>query len=248
MAGQQGQQMMMPMGMGMGQQMMMPMAMPGQQGQQMPMMMMVMPNGQPMMQGQPQMMQQCQPQQMQQMQQQPVAWAGQQTCQPAPTSDNGATASAKNETSGAQKKETVKSKLKNGKLGGNANNIDQTKTEQSKIEQSKTPQGKTEQPKIETKLDVKTEEKDVKLRHELMQRQASEVVQRLRQAGARRAGLGDTAAQLRHSTFSALNLEVSSSSRRNNTAVHPLRRQSLAEFQRELKDAQKKKRRRRRMP
>jgi len=219
-------------GMQQGQQMMVPMAMPGQQGQQgMPMMMMVMPNGQPMMQGQPQMMQQCPPQQMQQ---QPVAWAGQQMCQPAPTSDtasNQGSSPKKHDNSGAQKKDATKAKLKNGKLGGTTNTPDQTKVEQPKVEQ----------PKKEPKVETKPEEKDVKLRHELMQRQASEVVQRLRQAGARRAGLGDTAAQLRHSTFSALNLEVSSSSRRNNTAVHPLRRQSLAEFQRELKEAQKKK-------
>lgn len=116
----------------------------------------------------------------------------------------------------------MKAKLKNGKLGGNSNNLDQTKVEQPKVEQPKT--------------EVKSEEKDTKLRHELMQRQASEVVQRLRQAGARRAGLGDTAAQLRHSTFSALNLEVSSSSRRG-AALQPLRRQSLAELQREFKAA-----------
>lgn len=178
-----------------------------------------------------------QPQQMQQ----PVAWAGQQMCQPAPVSDTTKHQSSPNNDTGGQKKETPKAKLRNGKLGGNASGGEQAnKTAQPKIEQPKV-EPKIATPKVEAKVEVKPEEKDVKLRHELMQRQASEVVQRLRQAGARRAGLGDTAAQLRHSTFSALNLEVSSSSRRNNAAMHPLRRQSLAEFQRELKEAQKKK-------
>lgn len=77
----------------------------------------------------------------------------------------------------------------------------------------------------------------VESRRELLQRHASEVVARLRRSGARRNDLA--AAQLRHSTFSALNLEVSGGSRKN-TTLQPLTRQTMAELQSEWAASRKK--------
>lgn len=77
----------------------------------------------------------------------------------------------------------------------------------------------------------------VESRRELLQKHASEVVARLRRSGARRNDLA--AAQLRHSTFSALNLEVSGGSRKN-TTLQPLSRQTIAELQSEWAASRKK--------
>jgi len=77
----------------------------------------------------------------------------------------------------------------------------------------------------------------VETRRELLQKHASEVVARLRRSGARRNDLA--AAQLRHSTFSALNLEVSGGSRKNAT-LQPLSRQTIAELQSEWAASRKK--------
>lgn len=73
-----------------------------------------------------------------------------------------------------------------------------------------------------------TSSKSVSDRRELLTKQASEVVARLRRSGARRSDLAAT--QLRHSTFSALNLEVTGGTRKG---LQPLSRQSIAELQSE---------------
>jgi hypothetical protein len=73
-----------------------------------------------------------------------------------------------------------------------------------------------------------TSSKSASDRRELLTKQASEVVARLRRSGARRSDLAAT--QLRHSTFSALNLEVTGGTRKG---LQPLSRQSIAELQSE---------------
>jgi len=96
-------------------------------------------------------------------------------------------------------------------------------------------------PKVESKVDpVATSLMQEQERKRELQRQAELVVQRLRQSRARRTGLEEAAAQLKHSTFSALNLEVSSGTRRGKIA-QPLSRQSLEELRQNMKDMQRQK-------
>jgi len=210
------------MGQQQGQQMMMmPMPMGHHQGQQMMMMPMAMQGQQMMMmpmamgpQGQPMMATGATQMQL-----------GQQQSQPGLVQDKPVKIAAK---SGVHAKEPKQgSKLKNASLSG------------AGIGSALTPRPET--AKVESKVEPNVESKEAELqeRKRELHRQASEVVQRLRENRARRAGLEESAAQLKHSTFSALNLEVSSATQRGK--VQPLMRQNLEVLRQDLKDMQMRK-------
>jgi len=209
MQGMNGQQpMMMPMqmqGMNGQQPMMMPMqnmqAMQPGGGQPMMMMMMVPQNGQMMMQ--PMMMMQPAAQQQQQQQQQPQVSEAPDS---APAGPPGAFAPSS--TSSKPPKMCVRDK-------------DENKTAQDSKSAALTAGA------LAGSADT-TNTKSASDRRELLTKQASEVVARLRRSGARRSDLAAT--QLRHSTFSALNLEVTGGTRKG---LQPLSRQSIAELQSE---------------
>merc|ERR1712063_242584 len=143
---------------------------------------------------------------------------GQQQSQPGLVQDKPVKIAAK---SGVHAKEPKQgTKLKNASLSGAGKGAALT----PRLE---TP---TVESNVEPSATTLTQEQE---RKRELQRQAELVVQRLRQSRARRAGFEESAAQLKHSTFSALNLEVSSGTRRGKVA-QPLSRQSLEELRRDM--------------
>jgi len=159
---------------------------------------------------------------------------GQQHSQPGSEKDKFVAKTAAK--SGAHAKEPKQgTKLKNTSLSGAGKGSALTpQPEITKVEPKVEPKVES---KVESKVDPKVAELQERKRE--LQRQASEVVQRLRESRARRAGLEESAAQLKHSTFSALNLEVSSGARRGK--VQPLIRQNLEALRQDLKDMQRRK-------
>jgi hypothetical protein len=215
---------------GMQQMMMMPMQMQGMNGQQ-PMMMPMqnMQGMQPGGGGQPMMMMMMVPQNGQMMMQpmmmmQPALNAQQQMQQPVDSDSSVPSANS----------EQIEKQTPAGPPGAFAPSTSSSKHTKT-CARDKDENKDTHDPKsasltagaLAGSVDT-TNAKSISDRRELLTKQASEVVARLRRSGARRSDLAAT--QLRHSTFSALNLEVTGGTRKG---LQPLSRQSIAELQSE---------------